>query len=247
MNSGGRMAFDTTATAAVDRLHRMRGAAIAAEYTCLAGLDRGYRTIWSGRPGVWLRGRVIDLGRRPDTSRPPRPQDQPAGTGDDRPADLVIRDIKRYFFKRGNQPASIADVAAAIGLTYTGTYAYLRRADLFQCVRKGGGPVISLYVARVAEDVPAESVAELQLATLTPAGRRMVAALRDQAEPLRSNLLADAAGVSMPIVRRYVRECPGVFMVDRRRELVGVRVYEVLYISLQPEILKSLNGGPSDD
>lgn len=240
------MAFDTTATAAVDRLHRMRSAAIAAEYTCLAGLDRGYRTIWSGRPGVWLRGRVIDLGRRPDTSRPPRPQDQPAGAGDDQPAETVIRDIKRYFFKRGNQPASVADVAAAIGLTYSGTYAYLRRADLFQCVRRGGGKLISLYVARTPENAPEKSAAELQLETLTPGGRRMAAVLQGRAEPLRFNVLADAAGVSEPIVRRYVRECPGVFRGERRTKIIGGQSYTGLYISLQPAIVRHFNGGQPD-
>lgn len=236
------MAFDTTATAAVDRLHRMRGAAIAKEYTCLAGLDRGYRTIWSGRPGVWLRGRVIDLGRRPDTSRPPRPQDQPAGTGDDMPAGTAIRDIKRYFFKHGNEPATVADVADAIGLTYSGTYAYLRRADLFRCVRQGGGRSVSLFVVRLPEDGAGASAAELQMATLTPSGRRMVDALRAQVRPISSSALADAAGVSVQIVRRYVNECPDVFLADRRRESVGVR----LYVSLQPTIAQ-LNGGQPDD
>ena len=55
--------------AALDRLDRMRGAQVAREYTDWAGIDRGYQTIWSGRPGIWIRGRVIDLGRRPDTGR----------------------------------------------------------------------------------------------------------------------------------------------------------------------------------
>ena len=55
--------------AAVQQLQRERSAQIAREYTCLAGVSRGRRLIWSGRPGVWYYAHLIDLGRRPDTTR----------------------------------------------------------------------------------------------------------------------------------------------------------------------------------
>lgn len=227
----------------VQRLYRARKEAIRQDYETLAGIDRGRRLIWSGRPGVWYHARVIDLGRRPDVSRLPSRRDMAEDT---RTADDVVADMRRYFFKRGNAPASIREVADAMGMGYTGVFAYLRRADLFECVRKGGGCSISLYVARDAH-APARSAADLQFDTLTPSGRRMVAALQAHGDFMRSDALAAAANVSKPIARRYANECDAVFLVDRRPEIINNKEMFVIWVSLQPEIRQKLEGSQSHE
>ena len=140
-----------------DVVDRQRGAALGAEYTGLAGVDRGRRRIWSGHHHIWYdTAHIIDLGRRPDTARKPRPE---APAGPVAPGLLspstggVVGRLLAWFADNGNRPATAKEMAAAGGCSAPHMSKVLRDegADLFRRVgfseRPGGGRNAALYVA----------------------------------------------------------------------------------------------------
>ena len=134
---------------------RERGAALGKEYTGLAGVDRGRRRIWSGHHHIWYdTAHIIDLGRRPDTARKPRPAATPDQSGLFSPSvgGLVGR-LLAWFADNDNRPATAKEMAAAAGCSAPHMSKVLRAegADLF-CkvgfsVRSNGGPSAALYAA----------------------------------------------------------------------------------------------------
>lgn len=198
------MAFDTTATAAVDRLHRMRGAAIAREYTCLAGVDRGYQTIWSGRPGVWIHGRVIDLGRRPDVGRA-APQTAGQARMDRR---ISVADVNAYFARHGYAPATVADVAADLDCMHHIAYEVLNESGQFVAVVRAAGNAANLYVPRGHEhDIRRED-------KLSPVHRAIFDVLQAHGEKMDAGQLAAAAGCHKSAIVRAAKRWPDIFQSE---------------------------------
>lgn len=194
------MLRDVDPVAAVERLDRMRGAAIAHEYTCLAGVSRGRRRIWSGRPGIWYDAHVIDLGRRPETGRM-----APEETPENEPLPATVDNIMAVFRRRDNQPARVADIADALGSTKNQVYKRLERTDRFRKISRGAGNSANYYVpASVAVDATGVEY------TLSPTLRKLYETLAERGRMPVDELMA-LTGLTNPSIHRACKQRPDIF------------------------------------
>ena len=141
---------------AVDRLQRARSAAIAREYVCLAGVDRGRCMIWSGRANIYYFAHIIDIGRRPHVSRPAPPEADPAPVVEEPqvlPPGDTMRRVLTWMAENGNEPATSQQIAEGLGLSAV-RLRYVLQKQSARYLRKvgsvanaAGGPPSYLYVA----------------------------------------------------------------------------------------------------
>ena len=202
--------------AAVQQLQRERSAQIAREYMCLAGVSRGRRLIWSGRPGVWYEAHLIDLGRRPDTTRAAQPadtvQEGQRGKPGRKPRTAAhAADILAFFKSRGNAPASAIVIADALGVSKSYAYKVLEKSDLFRVVHVSGGGGLPALYAPVGTSVPV-NVAD----TLADAQRAIYDVLAAHGGAMSAQDLAIAAGVHGTTITRCYQKRPDVFATEYR-------------------------------
>ena len=220
--------------AALDRLDRMRGAQVAREYTDWAGIDRGYQTIWSGRPGVWIRGRVIDLGRRPDTGRAAPAHLRAQNSTKPAPrraanAALHEDDILRFFAGRNNTPATVKEIAAALPISEAQVFRVLSESRRIVIVYKaGGGGKPSLHA-------PAGAPVEIDVRRTMALGERAIyETLIAAGGEMTAADLADATGFSQSLISRATRGRADLFCVEKRKIEVNGTKTRRAYIWLNP-------------
>lgn len=129
---------------AVTRLMQMRAEAVRQEYEAFAGVDRGVRIFYDWTRRKWRRGRIIDIGCRPDTRREALAHEQPQGSSDT--PDVTAADVRRFFARRDNQPATTIDIAEELGCTQNVAYRLLSDESAYTRVYKGAGATANIYV-----------------------------------------------------------------------------------------------------
>jgi len=106
-----------------------RQAEMHQEYYCLAGIHRGRRRIFDWTRYRWISAEVIDLGRRPDTSKEPEQIIQDVGAGGRPIPTRAEQRILRFFHERDNAPATDEEIAAELGMRLKNIRKNLKRAS----------------------------------------------------------------------------------------------------------------------
>lgn len=187
---------------------------IERDYFSFAGVSKGTRKIWTGKPHTYVIGHVIDIGQRPHVATQPcdDASDQVTtvhGTGEMTPE---IEKTLLWFMNRNDEPATIAEISEGTNVTEAHVRFVVSSGHFVITRHHVRGKPAALYAPK-RDDAPVQLVVSNGALAIREYLMRYP---EGTFVPMQE--IADAVGLSLTGVWRNAKRFSQMFVIEKRED-----------------------------